>query len=70
MTKLEQIFQENEEVFYEIYTAIRENNINKLDNLLSKNPEFIHVPVYGNEKKMRVCYILLLFLKKEIYASI
>ncbi len=45
MTKFEKIFQENEEVFYEIYASIRENDINKLDNLLSKYPDFIHVPV-------------------------
>lgn len=65
MTKLEQIFQENEEVFYEIYTAIRENNINKLDNLLSKNPEFIHVPVYGDEKKNESLLHFAAFLEKR-----
>ncbi|MFJ7662781.1 ankyrin repeat domain-containing protein [Lysinibacillus sp. NPDC097162] len=51
MTKFEKLFQENEEFFYEIYASIRENDINKLDDLLSKYPDFIHVPVYGDEKK-------------------
>jgi len=65
MTKFEKIFQENEEVFYEIYASIRENDINKLENLLSKYPDFIHVPVYGDEKKNESLLHFAAFIEKR-----
>lgn len=65
MTKFEQIFRENEEVFYKIYTSIRENDIKKLDNIVTKYPEFIQVPVYGDEKKNESLLHFAAFLEKK-----
>jgi len=65
MTKLEQIFLENEEIFYKIYASIRENDIKNLENILTKYPEFIQVPVYGDEKKNESLLHYAAFLEKK-----
>ena len=48
MDNIQNIFDENAEIFYKIYDSIRKDDVELLDNLLVKHPKFIGVPVYGD----------------------